>query len=426
MTKVQLRTFAEAEAALQPYIPIVKQMTGKDITLQRMQPLMARLGNPERKLRVIHVAGTSGKTSTSYYTASLLHAAGKTVGLTVSPHIDVISERLQVNLEPLSEAVFCSVLSEFLELIESVEPLPSYFELLIAMAYWYFAKLGVDYAVIETGFGGLHDASNICQNPNKVCVLTDIGFDHTHILGNSLEQISLQKAGIMHPGNQAFTFEQNPDVISVFESYAKSVDAALHVLKQRRLTESVQDNGEFTHLPTFQQRNWTLAFGVYQYIAKRDDLLNLSMAQLAATMQTRVPGRMDIWIIDNTQLVMDGAHNEQKIKAFAESFAAAFPGVKVPILLGMKQGKEYADVLPLLRPLASRLILTTFDINQDLRSRPIDPQVLAGQARLDGFSDVLVEPNTAKALQAILEEKPNMAIVTGSFYLLANIRRLML
>ncbi len=425
MTKRQLSSFSEAEAALAPYIPIVKEMTGKDITLDRMQPLMARIGNPQTKLKVIHVAGTSGKTSTAYYIASLLQQAGQTVGLTVSPHIDVLSERLQVNLEPLPEPLFCVVLTEFLDLIQGVEPRPSYFELLMAMAYWYFEKIGVDYAVIETGFGGLHDASNICQNADKVCVLTDIGFDHMHVLGNTLTQISAQKAGIMHEGNVAFTFEQPTEVMQVFKTYARRVGADLHDVDSVT-SHNLQKSTIFMELPEFQKRNWQLAHAVIKYVAERDSLPQLSAEQLEQSMQTYVPGRMDKQQIGTTCLIMDGAHNEQKMAAFVKSFQVAFPSQKVPVLLGMKAGKEYLKVLELLKPITSQLIVTTYTIQQDVRSRPIDPHTIAKQARLIGFESIVIEPNTEAALRLILDDSPKIAIVTGSFYLLANIRGLML
>ncbi len=422
MTTRQLNTFADAEAALQPYIPIVKQMTGKDITLERMEPLMAKIGNPELKLKVIHVAGTSGKTSTVYYIAGLLKAAGQTVGLTVSPHIDVISERLQVNLEPLPEAVFCSVLSEFLELIAEVEPMPSYFEVLMAMAYWYFAKIGVDYAVIETGFGGLHDASNICRNTNKVCVLTDIGFDHMHILGHTLQEISLQKAGIMHKDNQAFTFEQSQEVLNIFESYAQKVGAHLDIVNESDVKHVAEDGQVFEALPNFQKHNWLLAYKAYEYVANRDFLAPLALQKLEESMHTYVPGRMDIQELGGMQIVMDGAHNEQKMSVFVDSFRSKFPGEKVPVLLAMKTGKEYEAVLPQLKEIASRLIITNFTISQDLPSKPIDPQILATEARRIGFTDVVVETDCLAALELLISDSVERGVITGSFYLLASLR----
>jgi dihydrofolate synthase / folylpolyglutamate synthase len=144
---VNIENLNQAERILAGYIPLVKKITGKDITLERMKPLMQALGNPQNNLKIIHIAGTSGKTSTAYYLANLLKIAGKKVGLTVSPHLDSITERVQIDLEPLGETEFCQAFGEFIDIIKPVEPEPTYFELLMAFAYWYFAKTGVDYVL---------------------------------------------------------------------------------------------------------------------------------------------------------------------------------------------------------------------------------------------------------------------------------------
>lgn len=426
MDLVRLRTFTDAEQALQPYIPIVHEMTGKDITLERMTPLMEQLGNPQERIKVIHVAGTSGKTSTAYYIADLLTLSGKTVGLTVSPHIDLISERLQINMKPLDETQFCEVLREFLGLIKGVEPRPSYFELLMAMAYWYFAKIGVDYAVIETGFGGLHDASNICKNPDKICILTDIGMDHMHILGHSVSEISVQKAGIMHQGNLAFTFKQANEVLEQFKAYASSQGAKLVIVNQDAEQLTVRELDNLNKLPIFQQRNWLMAHHVYEYLEQRDNLPALTNDVLQASLMLVVPGRMELVEFSGKTIIMDGAHNEQKMTAFVRSFQAKYPGRSVPVLLGMKTGKEYMAVLPLLKPITSQLIVTSFESGQDLPSKPIDPEVLADAAKRNGFESVAVYPDYQTALMQLVAVSGDIAVITGSFYLLASVRPHML
>ena len=149
----RLQTLDEAIVALQPYVPLVAQLTGGNTTLERIEPLMVLLANPERKLKIIHVAGTSGKTSTSYYIAALLQSGGQKVGLTVSPHVDSVTERLQIDGRPISDQLFCSELEIFLELVDQLKQPPSYFELLYAFGLWVFERHGVDYAVVETGLG---------------------------------------------------------------------------------------------------------------------------------------------------------------------------------------------------------------------------------------------------------------------------------
>ena len=413
-----IKNIQEAEQVLAAYIPQVRELLGKDLTLDRMKPLLETLGNPQDQLKIIHIAGTSGKTSTAYYITALLKVAGLKVGLTVSPHLDSVTERVQINLEPLPEAEFCQALGEFLDLIASVEPRPTYFELLIAFAYWYFAKVGVDYAVMETGLGGSFDATNVAGKSDKVCVITDIGLDHMHVLGNTVTEIAGQKAGIIHASNQVFMYDQSPAVMEVFEHTTKEKNAILNVL-----SVSAGENGEtFDSLPDYQKRNWLLAKFTYDYVAERDSLPPLTSENLAISMQTQVPGRMDVRQVNGKTIVMDGAHNEQKMTAFVESFKALYPDKKAAILLALKEGKEYEAVLPLLEPICSQLIVTSFPSAQDLPTPSIDPQVLATAAKGGGFNNIQTEPDPLMAYQLLQAAAEDMVIVTGSFYLLSSLR----
>ncbi len=420
----QFHTLTEAEGALAAYIPQVKEMLGKDITLERMVPLMNAIGNSQKQLKIIHIAGTSGKTSTAYYIASLLKAAGQKTGLTISPHLDSVTERVQIDLQPLSEAEFCERLGEFLDLIESFTPKPTYFELLMAFAYWYFAKIKVDYAVIETGLGGLHDASNIAVSPDKICVITDIGHDHMHVLGHSLREIATQKAGIIHTGNQVFMFKQGVEVNEVIQNYASKQQATLSMLSESEKRSGAEEH--LNSLPPYQQRNWLLAQQAYDYIRSRDSLPKPKPEQLADSMDVQIPGRMDVKRVHGKTIVMDGAHNEQKMQAFVSSFQAMYPDTKAVVLLSLKEGKEYEAVLPLLKPICSQLIVTTFPSAQDIPTPAIAPNVLAQAAGQAGFDKVAAESDYQLAYQQFISAADNTGVITGSFYLLASIRRLML
>ncbi len=408
-----IRTFVEAEAALAIYVPQVKELLGKDLMLERMPPFMHHIGNPEKKLEIIHVAGTSGKTSTAYYMASLLKAAGASVGLTVSPHVDTVAERVQLNLEPLSEAKFCEALSEFLMLIENFEPLPTYFELLVGFAYWCFAREGVDYMVVETGLGGLHDSTNVADREDKICIITDIGYDHVRVLGNTLPEIARQKAGIIHAKNQVFIHTQQPEIIEVFERTCHEKGATLHI---------VDEPFEAEDLPLFQQRNWSLACSTYDYLAQRDGLKVLQADELARARSIRVPGRMDTRQIGDKTVIMDGAHNQQKMRAFVESFQAQYPGQQAAVLLGLKQDKDYPGVIDELVPITQELILTTFAAAQDLPVRSIDPETIAAYCRSKGYNRIRVMPDHQQAYAALSEASSKLLIITGSFYLLSQIR----
>lgn len=407
---------AEAEALLAEHVPLAREVTGRDITLNRMRPLMALLGNPEKRLKVIHLAGTSGKTSTSYYIAKLLGMSGKKVGLTVSPHIDSVRERVQINLQPLGEIEFLDGLNQYLKILDTSDLEPTYFELLISFAYWYFDKAGVDYAVVETGMGGLHDGTNVAENPDKLCVITDIGLDHMHILGDTIEQIAHQKAGIIQPRNAAIMHKQSDEVMRVVETHCRSRKG--HVL----IAPDFRDKA-LEVLPDYQRRNWTLAAYAYQWIRQRDGLPELTEAQWLESLQVQVPGRMDAAKVNGKVLIMDGAHNEQKMQAFVGSFRQKYPGVQVPVLMALKQGKELTAVLPLIKPLTSKLIITSYDAGQDLPIPSIDTGELATAAKKLGFTRVIAEPDQDRAYRLLLDEPGDVGIITGSFYLIGQLRQ---
>ncbi|MGH7240906.1 MAG: bifunctional folylpolyglutamate synthase/dihydrofolate synthase [Candidatus Saccharimonadales bacterium] len=413
----KINNIEEANQLLQPYVPLSAKLTGEDSTLDRSRPLMITLGNPEKKLRAVHIAGTSGKTSTAYFVAALLHAAGKKVGLTVSPHIDSITERVQIDGQPLPDETFCAYLGEFLDIVEAGNFKPSYFELLTAFSFWVFEREGVDYAVLETGLGGRYDTTNLADRPDKLCVITDIGFDHMNILGNTIEEIADQKAGIIHPGNEVVMYAQSDEVNSVIRVQTEKVQATLHMV-----TPGATEVNFAADVPDFQKHNWQLAYAAYQLLAQRDGLPGLSSEQLLATQAVQVPARMDVFRIAGKTVIMDGAHNGQKMQTLLMSFAQQYPGVKPAVMLALKQGKEPADVVPLLIPFAAHSIITEFNTAQDLPAVSFAAQDLADIFKAHDAPNVIVEPDNHKAFQHLLAADESICIITGSFYLLSQIR----
>jgi dihydrofolate synthase/folylpolyglutamate synthase len=419
----KLSSFKDVDQALLKYVPLVKELTGKDTVMDRIIPLMAFLGNPQDELKTIHIAGTSGKTSTSYYISNLLELSGKKIGLTVSPHIDTISERTQINNQPLSELEFCFELGLFLKLVDDSGVMPSYFELMYAFAIWLFAKYKVDYAVIETGVGGLFDATNIVTRPDKICVLTDIGFDHTHLLGNTIEAITKQKVGIVHPKNQLLMYIQDESVMSVVKSWTDNVGANLHSTSEQQQATTYGVGDEYNKLANYQQRNWLLAYFVYRFVAKRDDLIVLNKHQLIKSQLVKIPARMDVVKIGAKLIIYDGAHNYQKMDAFIASFKKKYKGIKPDILLAFKTGKDYTEALPLLQKIANRIIVTTFETNQDLPVKSSDPKIIASQLKKLGFTNVIIEPNMHLAYKKLIFSDNKLLVITGSFYLISQLRR---
>lgn len=408
---------AEANEVLQRYVPsnsIVKY------NLDTMQELMQALGNPQESYPVIHVAGTSGKTSTTYYAAALLRAAGKRVGHSVSPHIDSLAERVQINLQPLDETQYCRQLSKFLEILNKLSTKPSYFELLVAFAYWEFANQNVDYAVVEVGLGGRLDGTNVIANPNKVGVITDIGFDHMKILGGTLPKIAAEKAGITHSGNHIFILEQPDEVVQSIRDTVQARGGTLHVLQQQAT--------QWSNLVLFQQRNWSLAKQVVDFVLERDGSPMLSREQAEQSTHITVPARMELVAHKGQTLVLDGSHNGQKIASLVAAFQQKFPSQKVPVLLSLVQDKTSVldEVLRQLLPITSDLIVTEFHGQQDLPKQSMSAKDVAAAAERQGFTEIELQTDPERALQKLISKPGDVKLVTGSLYLLNHIRPVVL
>lgn len=410
----------EVENALRPYYEVAKQTTGKGITVERVARLMAHVGNPEQSLKVIHIAGTSGKTSTTSYIAALLTAAGQKVGHTVSPHISSLTERVQIDGKPLPDQKFFELLGEFLELVADAPETPSWFELIIAFALWVFAKEKVDYAVLETGMGGLHDATNVCNLPDKICVITDIGLDHTQWLGSTRVQIAGQKAGIIHPGNVVLMYEQSPEIMQVVKFKTNQTKRAELYVQHQDLLANVYGHDIDADLPLYQHRNWLLAYATYRYLVRRDGLPLLATEALKHT-QTIVPGRMESVRVGNKTVILDGAHNAPKMQAFIDSFQGRYGKRKVPVLLALKKDKEEADIGPIIAKISSQIIITAFHGSQDWPVEAQDPEHLA-EAMSNFVEDVRVTGNATDGLHELLAKDDDLVVVTGSFYLLSEVK----
>ncbi len=391
-------------------------------SLDHMRELLEFLGNPEKRLRVIHLAGTSGKTSTAYYAAALLQEAGQEVGLTVSPHIGAINERVQIGLEPLPEAEFCARFSKFYDLIKDSRVVPNYFEFFMTFAIWEFAERGVDYAVIETGIGGLLDSSNVFEDPEKVCVITDIGFDHMRLLGSTLPEIAAHKAGIIHRGNTVFCNLQGPEVTETIRAQAERKHADLHTLKSLGLEE------DFDFLPLFQRRNFGLALEVANFVLERDGLLPLKKGKVLRAAYTSIPGRMETFKMGTKTVIVDIAHNSQKLHALLESIRDKYPGVPVAALVripGRDHDPLYADAaLKEVVKGVNHIIFTSLSEEGDAPDQTFNPREMAEICRQAGFDSLDAIADPVEAFEALKRRAEPVLLVTGSTFLLNHIRPL--
>ncbi|CAN5188882.1 folylpolyglutamate synthase/dihydrofolate synthase family protein [soil metagenome] len=413
----KITNFTEAQAALRPLYQNARTLYNLDV----MKKLMNYLDNPQDKVRIIHIAGTSGKTSTTYYTAALLQEQGLTVGFTVSPHVDYINERLQINGQPLPEAEYCALLTEFMDLIADCDVQPSYFELLTAMSYWEFARRGVDYAVIEVGMGGEMDATNVINRTDKVCIITDIGLDHTEILGDTLGKIAWYKAGIIKHANHVVMYQQSEEVMEVVR---EAVTANVAVLHDYDDTIAVTTEG----LPLFQQRNLGLAKQAVDYVNQRDGRPLLTEEQLTAASHITIPARLERFKIGNKTVIVDGSHNQQKLHALLQSINELYPHQDIAVLCSFVAGSEtrWQGGLDELINSTKSLLFTSFHSEKDMPKTSADPARFVAYCNAKGYYNCSVELDPATAWKALQRQPEPILLVTGSFYLLNHIRPLIM
>lgn len=410
----------DIEKALRAFITGAPRI-GK-YSLHRMNELMDFLGNPQDNLKVIHVAGTSGKTSTSYYIASLLKAANFKVGLTVSPHIEIVSERAQINLESVDSANYAKDMTYFLDIVNKSNIKPTYFEVLIAFAYWYFDKEKVDYAVIEVGLGGLLDATNVVNRSDKLCVITDIGLDHTEILGSSLSDIAYQKAGIIQVMNRVFMNWQDDEIISIIADQCEKKQAKLTVCDDSSI---VGQQGILRLLPSFQKRNFQLAKYTVDYVLDRDGALSLKPEQINIASKVLIPARMEIFDFANKRIIIDGSHNPQKIGALVDSVLERFGDKSISLLVSFGANKEASvkDNITQLRRLTDKIIITEFHMSPGENKFAMSAEKIKAIVEEAGFLDIEVALDPKDALCKLKNDRSDVGLVTGSLYLASNLRK---
>ena len=394
--------------------------------LERMQALLHALGNPERELRIIHVAGTNGKGSTCAMMASACRAAGLRTGLFTSPHLVSPTERIRIGGEDVSEQRFAELFQKVHQVAEAmveageIDAHPSYFETVTAMALLAFRGT-TDAVVLEVGLGGRLDATNVVEP--RLTVITPVDYDHEAFLGNTLSSIAAEKAGILKPRIPVVLAPQREEAERVIRARAKELGCPI--------IEAAEDSPaavEFTPYDSqfiFEGRNFLCPLpGEHQVQNAVTAILacetfGLSFEHIQEGMaSTRWPGRLE-FIERSPDFVLDGAHNPAGAHALAAYIERFWAGRPVWLVYGAMRDKAIEEVTSQLFPLAAKLILTAPDFARALR-----PEALAQMAN---------HPNTATAPTifaaiAMAREAPGDAIVffTGSLYVVGEARALLL
>lgn len=404
--------------------------------LERMVELLALRGNPHLKLKVLHIGGTNGKGSTIAFLKKMLEKLGLRVGVFSSPYLIHYTDQISINGESISEARLEALMADYQSLLEgeAVANLQgtTEFEIITALAYDYFASEQVDVAIMEVGMGGLLDSTNVCQP--ILTGITTIGLDHVALLGDTLEVIAEQKAGIIKQGMPLVTGRIAPEALTVIDRIAEGKDAprlAYGTDYQVRHQESVVTGEVFDYTSAVRQgRFQTSLLGLYQIenagmaIALLDTFCQEDGRELAsndflgqALEETSWPGRLEI-VSRDPLMILDGAHNPHAIKALLVTLQERFADHHKEILFTCIKTKALEDTLDLLGAMPdTELTLTHF-----ADSRATDESVLKEAAKSRNLSyqdwhDFLDQNLTDKK-----EEKQTVRIVTGSLYFLSQVR----
>jgi folylpolyglutamate synthase/dihydrofolate synthase len=410
------------------YIRSVKWMGSKP-GLSRTRELLDALGNPQKSLKFIHVAGTNGKGSTCAMLDSVLRASGYRVGMHTSPYIARFNECLRVNGELITD-------EELTELVGTVRPhadamvdKPTEFELITCLAMLYFKQKACDIVVLEVGLGGELDSTNVIDTP-ELAVIAAIGLDHTAFLGNTIELIASAKAGIIKPGGDVVVYGAEPDALPVFKRKCSEVGARLTLVDFGRLCvrELTLDGSVSDFLPykelqiplagAYQPRNMALTVTAAEVLRLKgwnitDGTLRQGLAQVAW------PGRFEL-IRRNPTVILDGAHNGHGIAAACDGFRTLFPGQKLVFLVGVMADKDVRSMMTQLAEFAAAFVAVT-----PHNDRALDAELLAELLRSLGKPVTAcgsIDEGVREALRLAKELNAPLAAL-GSLYFSADVRR---
>jgi len=401
--------------------------------LDRIRVLLRELGDPQLRYPTIHVGGTSGKGSTATMIAAALTASGLRVGLHTKPHLSSMTERARIDGAPIDEERFAALLSDMTSAIERTvgeEGRPSYYETLLALAFEYFAREAVDVGVIEVGIGGTLDGTNVLVP--EVSVITNVGLDHTEILGETKEEIARDKAGIAKPGVPLVS-DASGAPLAVIAEICREVGAPFFRVDDRvRLEDrpsepygqsfgATTERGRYElSLPIlggFQRRNAATAIAALEFLG---DTLRPSIEAVERGFATLViPGRMEFFPAFPS-VVFDVAHNADKAQSLADALRETFPEKRFVFVVAIGESKDAAGVLKPWLELPASFVFTSFETPGRSSVRPF---TLVNVAQNQGRSArAIVDPVEALSVARRNADGSNVIVVTGSTFVVGHLR----
>lgn len=387
------------------YLESYVKLSGVKPGLSRIKKLLAFLGNPERQIPVIHIAGTNGKGSVTLFTSQALLACNYRVGTYLSPHLIKYNERFLLNGQEISNQNFAKCFNLVQAQARKIKGITE-FEILTAMAWVFFKEQNVDIAVMETGLGGRYDATNVCKT---ICsIITPISFDHESILGNTLEKIAWEKAGIIKNGVPIISASQEPEALAVLVKTAEELEAPLQIVGN-----AIKFNLEL--LGEHQKYNAALAIAALQALQKYKIYIPRRL-MLNGIAQTRIPGRIEI-AAKKPLTILDVAHNPQAFANLLQVVKKIYPFRRIVLIMGLLRRKNLARIMQELKNQVDLLVPVTLKAEEVFSAAEIAQAARKNKiAVLDKFQDL----RAAYLWMQKKAQKQNLIVIAGSFYLVGE------
>ncbi len=402
--------------------------------------MMEILGEPQKSFRTIHIAGTNGKGSTAATLSSILKESGFKVGLFTSPHLISFTERIRINNIQISEQSVISLALKIRKLIDGTGLKPTFFEFVTAMTFHYFASENVDFGVIETGMGGRFDSTNVIDP--DISIITNIGIDHCEFLGNTISDITFEKAGIIKPQVPVITASKDPDVIKQLSGIAAERDSEIHIY-DRDFSGSLLSMDD-RHLE-FDYTGYENCPGLSLPLSGKYQLFNACTAIRASELlrqnghsitdraikeglsKVKLEGRFE-YVSEDPPIILDGAHNPEAISSLSASLGDLLPGKKIILILGVMNDKDIAGIIGPIIHNADSIILTKASYE-----RSASPQKLVEtinslyETGIKDADNISSTENVAEAINLAKSrcDEDGVILITGSFYTTGEAKELL-
>ena len=385
---------------------------GTRLGLERVSALLSQLGNPQKKLKFIHIAGTNGKGSVSKMLSEIYIAKGDKVGLYTSPYIIDFRERMQINGEMIGKEELASVSERVFEEVEKLDDTPTEFEIVTAIAMLYFAENDCDIVVLEVGLGGKYDATNVIDCP-LASVITSISFDHTEYLGESLKSIAENKAGIIKEGSKTvLAYSQAPEVIEVIRSEAEKKHNPLLICKN----ETKSYNGkafiykdklfEISMLGFHQMQNAVTAIETARLLGVDEKYI------FKGVKNARMPARMEL-VSREPDIIIDGAHNPDGVEMLCRTVRHFFSDKRIISVVAMMGDKQWQESVLKIESVSYEMIATKAS-----NPRSLEPETLGKFLHCEFY-----ESNIEALKRAVLKaDEDTIILICGSLYLASDLR----